>query len=88
MNPTVIPLTSARGVQLLTCDIENEPNPGSVVLTQGEFGTAWQRWFTDGMWHRTGSAQRKDWAWMVRQRNLVLVYEADTRSNSREAVQA
>lgn len=57
-----------------------EPEPGSVVLTQGQHGTAWQRWFSDGKWHschRPGQA--KPWSWLLGQRNMFLVYEAPTR---------
>jgi hypothetical protein len=30
-----------------------EPTHGSVVLTSGPTGTAWQRHFKDGLWHST-----------------------------------
>ncbi len=49
MNESCIPITDERGV--FDDDIGAEPNPGSVVLTEGEFGTAWQRYFNDGLWH-------------------------------------
>lgn len=64
---------------------DREPEPGSVVLTMGEFGTAWQRHFSDGLWHRTGGGKPKDWAEMLRQRNLVLVYDAPVRPCTLEA---
>lgn len=54
-----------------------EPHPGSVVLTNGEFGTAWQRHGVDGLWHstrRTGGP--KTWEWLLTKRHLVLVYDA------------
>jgi hypothetical protein len=28
-----------------------EPPRGSVVLAHGEEGTAWQRFYSDGLWH-------------------------------------
>lgn len=61
-----------------------EPNPGSVVLTSGEWGTAWQRHFSDGLWHRSGSnpSRPKTWAWLCAQRNTVLVYDARERLGS------
>lgn len=73
----LIPITDSTG---RSCgEDEAEPAPGSVVLTQGEFGTAWQRWFHDGRWHRAGSSQAKDWEWFLTQRNVVLAYDAPVR---------
>lgn len=58
----------------------DEPYPSSVVLTQGQFGTAWQRYFSDGLWHSvTRPGEPHDWQWMITQRNLVLVYDAPER---------
>lgn len=43
----------------LECGDENdqgvpvEPPRGSVVMTQGPTGTAWQRFYGDGRWHST-----------------------------------
>lgn len=30
-----------------------EPPPGSVVMTESTSGTAWQRHYSDGLWHST-----------------------------------
>lgn len=58
----------------------NEPPPGSVVLTSGEQGTAWQHHFADDLWHSTIRGRAKSWAEMLRQRNLILVYMAEERA--------
>lgn len=58
----------------------NVPPPGSVVLTQGEHGTAWQRHFHDGLWHSSRGGRAKGWAEMLAERNLVLVYLAEERA--------
>lgn len=34
-------------------EVTTEPPHGSVVLTQGPTGTAWQRHYSDGLWHST-----------------------------------
>lgn len=78
MTDTLIPITDSIGKPVLH-NAEDEPNPGSVVLTEGEFGTAWQRFFSDNQWHRVGGTQRKTWAALCNHRNLVLVYEAEVR---------
>lgn len=70
-------ITDERGV-LLTRD-GTQPLPGSVVLTEGEHGTAWQLFFSDGLWHSTRGGRPKTWAEMTQKRNLVLVYEAPPR---------
>lgn len=57
---------------------DREPEPASVVLTQGEFGTAWQRHFNDGLWHSRGRPPRT-WDSLIRCRNVVLVYDAPVR---------
>lgn len=75
---TLIPITDSVGKPVLH-NAEVEPNPGSVALTEGEFGTAWQKFFSDGLWHRAGGRQTKTWSQLVLHRNLVLVYEADVR---------
>lgn len=74
----IIPITDSIGKPVLHND-EAEPNPGSVVLTEGEFGTAWQRYFSDGKWHRVGGAATRTWEQLCATRNLVLVYEAEVR---------
>lgn len=62
-----------------------EPLRGSVVLTHGEHGTAWQRLFKDGMWHRVGGGRHHTWEWLLAQRNLVLVYDAPLREDAEQA---
>lgn len=57
-----------------------EPEPGSVVLTEGEFGTAWQRHFRDGNWHRSGGGRPITWDKMLTKRNLVVAYDAPKRA--------
>lgn len=74
----LVPITDSIGKPVLH-NAEVEPNKGSVVLTEGEFGTAWQRFFSDGLWHRVGGNQKKTWAQLCTTRNLVLVYEAEVR---------
>lgn len=69
------PLTTSAGYTL----DHQEPTMGSVVLVGGEYGTAFQRHFSDGKWHRTGGGRPKSWAFMLNQRNLVLVYEPAER---------
>lgn len=79
MNINLIPLTDNRGEPLLPKNLMSEPLPGSVVLTDGAYGTAWQRFFSDGRWHPTRGGGSKAWEELVQRRNLVLVYEADER---------
>lgn len=38
-----------------------EPVEGSVVMTESTSGTAWQRFFSDGLWHST-TGKTKPWA--------------------------
>jgi hypothetical protein len=78
----MIPVTNDQGVVVLDADDSYEPLPGSIIMTEGVHGTAWQRHFIDGLWHRCGSTQRKDWAYLLTKRNVVLVYDADERKAS------
>lgn len=76
----LIPLTDDRGKPLLHPDDMKEPNPGSVVLVSGVFGTAWQRRFLGGRWHKVGGTTSRDWDELCRTyRNMVLVYDAPER---------
>lgn len=76
----VIPLTDHRGTLLLDEDDAFEPLPGSVVLTEGRHGTAWQRHFSDGLWHRTGrGGTPRTWESLIDKRNVILVYDAAAR---------
>lgn len=81
MNENLIQVTDDRGTPVLEVDQSFEPLPGSVVLTDGEFGTAWQRYFNDGLWHRVGggNGHGKPWSFILSKRNVVLVYDAHER---------
>lgn len=79
MNTNMIPLTDNRGEPLLPLDKIAEPEPGSVVLTDGIHGTAWQRFFSDGLWHPTRGGGSKAWEKLLQRRNVVMVYEAPVR---------
>lgn len=57
-----------------------EPTCGSVVLTDGATGTAWQRRFDTGEWHDS-NGRRRAWRWLLTRGNLVLVYEAPARAD-------
>lgn len=76
--PQVKQLTNFYG-KVVTDDI-TQPNPGSVVLSGGPHGTAWQRHFKDGKWHRTGGGRGRTWREVMAHRNLVLVYAAAPRA--------
>ncbi len=75
---TIVAMTDDKGADACG-DLHKEPAAGSVVLTQGRHGTAWQRYFSDGLWHRVGGGTPRPWVWLIQQRNLVLVYEATER---------
>jgi hypothetical protein len=75
----LIPLTGRTGELLVPPQDQHEPLPGSIVMHGGYHGTAWQRFFSDGLWHSTRGGGGKDWPTLLRKRNLVLVYDADPR---------
>lgn len=75
----IIPITDDRGRPLIREADSIEPEPGSVVLVNGEFGCAWQRQFDDGLWRSVRGGRPRDWANMLTRRNLVLVYDAEER---------
>lgn len=80
MSNRVTPLTDDRGQWLLPFDQRNEPRVGSVVLSDGLHGTAWQRRFSDGLWTSAMTGQAKTWEVLIQsRRSLVLVYEAEPR---------
>lgn len=79
MNDRIIPITDDRGKLLVSAYGLHEPEPGSVMLVNGEFGQAWQRRFDDGLWHSTGGGKGKTMMEMLTYRNLVLVYDAALR---------
>lgn len=59
----------------------NEPLPGSIVLTSGLHGTAWQRHHDDGMWHPASRGGRsRPWHYLLQRRLLTLVYAAEERA--------
>lgn len=82
MTDRLIPITDDRGRLLVPT---NQPLPGSVVLTDGEHGTAWQRHFFDGRWHPTRGGRSLTWAQLILRRNLVLVYDAAPRAREAAA---
>lgn len=44
--------------------LEEEPGPGSVLLTQGAEGTAWQLFGSDGLWHSV-TGRTATWAELI-----------------------
>lgn len=81
-NSRVIPVTDDRGRLLLIGEEAVQPEPGSVVLTEGFFGSAWQRHFADGLWYSTiHGKHRRGYTWeqIVMRRNVVLIYDAEER---------
>lgn len=76
----LIPLTDTRGSLLLAGKAYAEPEPDSLVLINGQHGTAWQRHAADGLWHSTRGGKAKAWAEILASRNVVLVYDAPVRS--------
>lgn len=80
MNENLIRVTDDQGRAVLEGDDATEPEPGSVVLTDGEFGSAWQLSFADGKWYCTQrNGGGKTWAWLLTKRNVVLAYDAHPR---------
>lgn len=57
-------------------ELNRQPHPGSVVLTSGAHGTAWQRHASDGLWHCTVNGATLSWFMLCRRRNLMLAYDA------------
>lgn len=78
MNSRLIYLTDGKGKCLLPEDDMIEPLPGSILMTNGIWGTAWQRQFSDGRWKST-SGQALDWDVLITKTDVVLVYDADER---------
>ena len=79
-------LTDDSGRRYNDCPL-NQPWPGSVVLANGPHGTAWQRHFSDGLWHSTRGGRPRPWLGLggvAKMRNLVLIYEADPREVPQE----
>lgn len=80
MRTKLIAVTDDAGRLLLDEDQRQEPNPGSVVLVHGEFGTAWQRYFKDDKWHSVRGGRARTWDEMLEQRNMVIAYDAPERT--------
>lgn len=72
------PITDTHG-NLLHPGFTQEEHPGSIVMTDGEWGTAWQRHFSTGLWHPTRGGGSRPWAYLLQRRNLMLVYSASPR---------
>lgn len=79
-----VPLTNHRGALLVEPGDATEPEPGSIIMTEGHWGTAWQRHFNDGKWHSTRGGAPKQWDELIIKRNVVLVYDAAVRDTERE----
>lgn len=76
----LIPVTDTRGKFLLGMDeMPTEPEPDSILMTNGVHGTAWQRHASDGLWHSTLGGRPKPWLEIIKSRNVVLVYDAPAR---------
>jgi hypothetical protein len=54
----------------------DEPRKGSVVLVHGPGGTAYQRFYLDGLWYRGGSRDGFSWDLLV-VLNPVLIHEGE-----------
>ena len=63
-------------------DPDIEPERGSIIMTHGDWGTAYQRFFSDGLWHRVGGGGGRTWDWVLRQRSVRLVYDAPVRPSA------
>lgn len=72
----MIQLTNTHGRLLIETE---EPEPGSVVLVNGRHGTAWQRYFDDGLWHSVRGGRPRTWGEVSQMRNMLLAYDAPTR---------
>lgn len=79
-NSRLVNITDHRGTLLLPSDDLIEPLPGSILLTEGRWGTAWQRFFSDGRWHPVRGGGSATWETLITRRNVVLVYDADERA--------
>lgn len=76
-----IKLTDHRGERRLFEDEYYEPEPGSILLTEGIYGTAWQRMFKDGKWYATRGGTPRSWNQLLRKRNVLLVHDAPKRKD-------
>lgn len=53
----------------------NEPTHGSIVLVHGKTGTAFQRMFSDGLWHSV-TGRVATWPEILVMPNVVMAYNA------------
>lgn len=77
------PITDTYG-NLLHPGFTQEEHPGSIVMTDGEWGTGWQRHFADGRWYPMRGGKSKTWSELLCRRNLVLVYSASPRPENQQ----
>lgn len=73
-------VTGTHGERLLP--LPPEPGVGSVVLTHGPSGAAWQKTGRDGLWRRMGGGRPKTWDEVTKYRNTWLVYIAPNRDEA------
>jgi hypothetical protein len=63
--------------------VKPEPPRGSVVLTEGPQGTAWQRFRSDGRWHSV-TGKNTSWERLLRSDTpdspLLVIYVAQDRA--------
>lgn len=79
-----IPITDEKGNLLIDPLDCTEPEPGSILLTEGSHGTAWQRHFAGKrLWHSAGTGSARTWEELIKKRNVVLVYDAAPREEGR-----
>lgn len=78
-SPLMTVLTGPRGTGLLPNVDHTEPVEGSIVLTEGLTGTAWQRHHSDGMWHSSRGGRPRRWIELLTRPWLVVVFVAPSR---------
>jgi hypothetical protein len=86
LKSRLIPITDDRARLLLSEGQDQEPEPGSVVLINGEWGCAWQRQFDDGLWRSVRGGRGRDWGYILSKRNVVLIYDAAIRPDRQTVV--
>lgn len=83
-NSRLIHITDNKGKRLLPEADLAEPEGASILLTEGIHGTAWQKWYSDGLWHSVRGGGGKTWEWLLRRPRVVLVYDAEPREGVKE----
>jgi hypothetical protein len=53
-----------------------QPDCGSVVLAHGLTGTAYQRFYSDGIWHGT-NGQERTWEQVLNLGTPIIIYTPD-----------